>query len=158
VKNYESYVRRLKDSGAQILLGGNVIKEGDMAHGNFVQPTIAYSDNKDNELFYEEMFLPIVMITAVKDVNEGVELSNKALYGLTAGIFSRDKKEVDTFLNNIESGVTYVNRRGGATTGAWPGVNPFGGWKGSGSTGPNALGPYYLMKFLREQSRTIIQE
>lgn len=158
VKNYENYVKRLKDTGAEILLGGNVIKEGDMAHGNFVQPTIAYSENKDNELFYEEMFLPIVMITAVKDVNEGVELSNKALYGLTAGIFSRDKKEVDTFLNNIESGVTYVNRRGGATTGAWPGVNPFGGWKGSGSTGPNALGPYYLMKFLREQSRTIIQE
>jgi 1-pyrroline-5-carboxylate dehydrogenase len=158
VKNYENYVKRLKDSGAQILLGGNVIKEGEMAHGNFVQPTIAYADNKDNELFYEEMFLPIVMITAVKDVNEGVELSNKALYGLTAGIFSRDKKEIDTFLNNIESGVTYVNRRGGATTGAWPGVNPFGGWKGSGSTGPNALGPYYLLKFLREQSRTIITE
>ena len=74
VKNYESYVKRLKDSGAEILLGGNVINEGDMAHGNFVQPTIAYADNKDNELFYEEMFLPIVMVTAVKDVNEGVEL------------------------------------------------------------------------------------
>ncbi|HSE39424.1 MAG TPA: aldehyde dehydrogenase family protein [Acidobacteriota bacterium] len=158
VKNYENYVSRLKESGAQILLGGNVIREGEMANGYFVQPTIAYSENKDNELFYEEMFLPIVMITAVKDVNEGVQLSNKALYGLTAGIFSRDKKEIDTFLNNIESGVTYVNRRGGATTGAWPGVNPFGGWKGSGSTGPNALGPYYLIKFLREQSRTIIQE
>ncbi len=158
VKNYENYVKRIKDSGANILLGGNVIREGEMANGYFVQPTIAYSENKDNELFYEEMFLPIVMVTAVKDVNEGVQLSNKALYGLTAGIFSRDKKEIDTFLNNIESGVTYVNRRGGATTGAWPGVNPFGGWKGSGSTGPNALGPYYLIKFLREQSRTIIQE
>ena len=158
VKNYENYVKRIKESGAQILLGGDVISEGEMANGYFVKPTIAYSENKENELFYEEMFLPIVMITAVKDVNEGVELSNKALYGLTAGIFSRDKKEIDTFLNNIESGVTYVNRRGGATTGAWPGVNPFGGWKGSGSTGPNALGPYYIMKFLREQSRTIIQE
>jgi 1-pyrroline-5-carboxylate dehydrogenase len=48
-----------------------------------------------------------------------------------------------------------VNRRSGATTGAWPGVNPFGGWKASGGTGPAALGPHYLLKFLREQSRTV---
>ena len=92
VKNYENYVKRIKESGAQILLGGDVISEGEMANGYFVKPTIAYSENKENELFYEEMFLPIVMITAVKDVNEGVELSNKALYGLTAGIFSSDEK------------------------------------------------------------------
>ena len=109
----------------------------------------------NNELFYEEMFLPIVLITSVKNIDEAIDLSNKATYGLTAGIFSKDEKEVTKFLDNIESGVTYVNRRGGATTGAWPGVNPFGGWKASGSGGPAALGPYYLIKFLREQSRTI---
>jgi delta 1-pyrroline-5-carboxylate dehydrogenase len=56
---------------------------------------------------------------------------------------------------NMIAGVTYVNRGAGATTGAWPGVNPFGGWKAPGSTGPAALGPYYLLKFLREQSRAI---
>lgn len=154
-KNYEKYIDRLRKSGAKILLGGEISTEGDYAHGYYVQPTVAYADDKNNELFYEEMFLPIVMITAVKDVDEAVELSNKALYGLTAGIFSRDENEIQKFLDNIESGVTYVNRKGGATTGAWPGVNPFGGWKGSGSTGPAALGPYYLMKFLREQSRTV---
>jgi 1-pyrroline-5-carboxylate dehydrogenase len=154
-KNFQKYIDRLKKSGVRILLGGEVPKEENFAHGYYVQPTVAYADDKNNELFYEEMFLPIVMITAVKDVTEAVELSNKALYGLTAGIFSRDEKEIQQFLDNIESGVTYVNRKGGATTGAWPGVNPFGGWKGSGSTGPAALGPYYLMKFLREQSRTI---
>lgn len=155
VQNYEKYVQRMKDSGCKVLLGGVVRKDGEFGHGYYVEPTIAYTDNKNNELFYEEMFLPIVMITKVKDVQEAIELSNKAVYGLTAGIFSKDEKEIETFLNNIESGVTYVNRRGGATTGAWPGVNPFGGWKASGSTGPAALGPYYLMKFLREQSRTI---
>lgn len=155
VKNYEGYIKRMKDTGVKILLGGNVRKDGEFANGYYVEPTIGYTDDKNNELFYEEMFLPIVMITKVKDVNEAVELSNKAVYGLTAGIFSKDEKEIETFLNNIEAGVTYVNRRGGATTGAWPGVNPFGGWKASGSTGPAALGPYYLIKFLREQSRTI---
>jgi 1-pyrroline-5-carboxylate dehydrogenase len=154
-KNYSQYIERLRKSGAKILMGGEIPKEGDMGRGYYVQPTIAYSEDKNNELFYEEMFLPIVMITAVKDLDEAVELSNKALYGLTAGIFTRDEKEVQKFLDNIESGVTYVNRKGGATTGAWPGVNPFGGWKASGSTGPAALGPYYLLKFLREQSRTV---
>ena len=55
-----------------------------------------------------------------------------------------------------QTGVLYVNRRAGATTGAWPGVQPFGGWKGSGSTGKAALGPYYVAQFLREQSHTIV--
>ena len=44
----------------------------------------------------------------------------------------------------------------GATTGAWPGVQSFGGWKGSGSTGKAGLGPWYVAQFLREQSRTVV--
>ena len=59
------------------------------------------------------------------------------------------------FLDTIEAGVVYVNRRAGATTGAWPGVQPFGGWKGSGSTGKSSGGLYYVQQFMREQSRTI---
>jgi 1-pyrroline-5-carboxylate dehydrogenase len=54
--------------------------------------------------------------------------------------------------------VIYVNRRAGSTTGAWPGVQPFGGWKGSGTTGKAGGGPYYVMQYLREQSRTVIAE
>jgi 1-pyrroline-5-carboxylate dehydrogenase len=50
--------------------------------------------------------------------------------------------------------VAYCNRRGGATTGAWPGVQSFGGWKHSGTSGKGALGPYYVTQFLREQSQT----
>jgi len=53
--------------------------------------------------------------------------------------------------------VVYVNRRAGATTGAWPGINPFGGWKGSGSSGKASGGPYYVAQFMREQSRTLIR-
>lgn len=155
-KNYQQYVERIKAAGGEILCGGVVRKDGDLGHGYYVEPTIAYMKDNNNELFYEEMFLPILLVTEVKDLDEALELSNRALYGLTAGIFSKDPQEVKKFLDNIESGVTYANRKGGATTGAWPGVNPFGGWKGSGSTGPAALGPYYLMKFLREQSRTLV--
>jgi 1-pyrroline-5-carboxylate dehydrogenase len=52
--------------------------------------------------------------------------------------------------------VTYVNRQAGATTGAWPGYQAFGGWKGSGSTGKAGGSLYYLPQFMREQSRTIV--
>ena len=53
--------------------------------------------------------------------------------------------------------MTYANRRAGATTGAWPGINSFGGWKASGSTGRGTGGPYYVQQFMREQSRVRIR-
>ena len=58
----------------------------------------------------------------------------------------------------IEAGVVYVNRAAGATTGAWPGYQPFGGWKSSGSSGRNIGGHYALLNYLREQSQTVIHE
>ena len=78
-------------------------------------------------------------------------------FGLTAGLFSREDSEIRRFFDRIEAGVVYVNRRAGATTGAWPGINPFGGWKGSGSSGKASGGPYYVAQFMREQSRTLIK-
>lgn len=53
--------------------------------------------------------------------------------------------------------MTYVNRPQGATTGAWPGYQPFGGWKGSGSTGKAIASFYYLAQYLREQSQTVVE-
>ena len=84
--------------------------------------------------------------------------ANAAEYGLTAGFFSKDPAEVEQFLDTIEAGVCYINKRSGATTGAWPGSQPFTGWKGSGSSGKGGCGPYYLQQFMREQSRTVIVE
>ena len=80
----------------------------------------------------------------------------RADYGLTAGIFSRDPAEVERFFDEVEAGVCYANKRTGATTGAWPGAQPFTGWKGSGSSGKGGCGPYYVAQFTREQSRTVI--
>jgi 1-pyrroline-5-carboxylate dehydrogenase len=76
---------------------------------------------------------------------------------LTAGFYSEDRGEVDTFLDRIQAGVVYVNRKAGATTGAWPGMQPFGGWKGSGTTGKAGGGLHYVQQYLREQSQTVIQ-
>jgi 1-pyrroline-5-carboxylate dehydrogenase len=83
-------------------------------------------------------------------------MANDVDYGLTAGVYGNDE-EVEYFFDRIEAGVTYANRPQGATTGAWPGYQPFGGWKGSGSTGKAIASFYYLPQYLREQSRTVVE-
>ncbi len=101
------------------------------------------------------MFLPITTIAGYDDFNDALKLANDADYGLTAGIYG-GKKEAAAFFNTIEAGVTYANRPQGATTGAWPGHQPFGGWKGSGSTGKSGGSIYYVPQYLHEQSQTVI--
>lgn len=87
------------------------------------------------------MFLPITTIAKVENLDEAMKLANEVDYGLTAGFYGSEE-EVTWFFDNIQSGVSYANRPQGATTGAWPGFQPFGGWKASGSSGKNAGGHY----------------
>jgi acyl-CoA reductase-like NAD-dependent aldehyde dehydrogenase len=96
-----------------------------------------------------------VLVGEVASLDEALTLANASDYGLTAGLYG-SKEEAASFLERIEAGVTYVNRPQGATTGAWPGFQPFGGWKGSGSTGKAIGSFYYLPQYLREQSQTIV--
>jgi 1-pyrroline-5-carboxylate dehydrogenase len=140
-----------------ILTGGEILKGEPYDHGFYVKPTIIAGLPKDHALSREEMFLPVTCLWEIDSVDEGIDLANRTEFGLTAGFFSRDDAEIKRFLDRIEAGVVYVNRRAGATTGAWPGVNPFGGWKGSGSSGKASGGPYYVAQFMREQSRTLIK-
>ena len=119
-------------------------------------PTVVYGLPQDHRLFRDELFVPFVALAGVRSLEEALELSNRTEYGLTAGFFSQEPREIDVFLERIQAGVVYVNRRAGATTGAWPGVQPFGGWKASGSSGKASGGLYYVQQFLREQSRTIV--
>jgi 1-pyrroline-5-carboxylate dehydrogenase len=97
------------------------------------------------------------VVADVLTLDEALALANDTEYGLTAGIFSQDDDEIAEFFERIQAGVTYANRRAGATTGAWPGQNSFGGWKASGSTGRGTGGPHYLQQFFREQSRTRVR-
>jgi 1-pyrroline-5-carboxylate dehydrogenase len=92
----------------------------------------------------------------VADVREGVARANESRLGLTAGCYGTDD-EVRHFLDHIEAGVVYVNRPQGATTGAWPYYQAFGGWKGSGSTGKAIGSYYYLPLYMREQSQTVVE-
>ena len=66
------------------------------------------------------------------------------------------KKKSNGSWTTSKPGVVYVNRSGGATTGAWPGYQSFGGWKGSGSTGKAAGSFYYIQQYMHEQSQTVV--
>ncbi len=141
----------------RILLGGEDLRSRpEFKHGHFVSPTIAEAP-ATSSVFRDEYFAPFLAVTTFKDLASAIELANQVPYGLTAGIFSEQKAEIDLFMNRIETGVLYANRRTGATTGAWPGVQAFCGWKGSGSTGKGGCGPYYAAQFAREQSRTLME-
>ena len=157
MKKYAGAVRLGRKEG-RIVLGGRALSDGDFARGYFVEPAIVDGAPKDSRLFQDEFFAPVLAAAKVKSLDEAIKLANDSEYGLTAGIFTNDEKEEQKFFDEIESGVTYCNRRGGATTGAWPGVQSFGGWKGSGSSGKSALGPYYVAQFMREQSQTTIKK
>jgi 1-pyrroline-5-carboxylate dehydrogenase len=156
VDKFRRAVAEAESSGGKILAGGEVIKEGDLGRGNFVQPTVATAPY-DSWIWKEELFMPFLAVGPVATLAEGLERSNDTEFGLTAGLFSTDEDEIERWFQGIEAGVTYVNREAGATTGAWPNIQSFGGWKGSGTSGTGGGGPWYLRQFLREQSRTRIR-
>jgi 1-pyrroline-5-carboxylate dehydrogenase len=157
LKTYEGAVERAKRDGARILVGGRRIMDEPFNHGYFVEPTVIDGLPAGHPLFREELFVPITVVADVLTLDEAIDLANRTEYGLTAGIFSEDEREIEEFFERIEAGVAYANRRAGATTGAWPGQNSFGGWKASGSTGKGTGGPHYLQQFFREQSRTRVR-
>jgi 1-pyrroline-5-carboxylate dehydrogenase len=157
VQTYERAIAQAKADGGVILTGGRRVTDGDFGHGYFVEPTVIDGLPVTHPLFGEELFVPITVVGDVMTLDEAIDLANGTEYGLTAGIFSEDDREIEQFFNRIQAGVTYANRRSGATTGAWPGINSFGGWKASGSTGRGTGGPYYVPQFMREQSRVRIR-
>lgn len=158
VETWQQAVDDAVAAGGRVVVGGNRITDGELAHGYYVQPTVVDELTPDHRVFHEELFVPFVSVQEVESLEEGLRLANDVQFGLTAGVYSKDEREVNYFYDNIQAGVTYSNRRAGATTGAWPQNNTFGGWKGSGSTGHNAFGPHYLQHFMREQSRWVVKE
>jgi 1-pyrroline-5-carboxylate dehydrogenase len=152
---FARHVEELTAGGGRILSGGRRLRDGALERGYYVQPVLAEAA-LSHPLWRREMFLPILLVHRVRDREEGMRLANDSDLGLTAGFYGAPD-EVPWFHEHIEAGVTYANRPQGATTGAWPGYQPFGGWKGSGSTGKAIASFYYLAQYLREQSRTVVE-
>ncbi len=154
-QDYQDFCQELSQAGT-ILTGGKVLTQGEFAKGYFCAPTFVADVPYSHRLWKHEMFLPITTIGKVGNLEEAMSYANDVAYGLTAGFYG-SQEEANWFFDQIQAGVTYANRPQGATTGAWPGFQPFGGWKGSGSSGKNAGGHYYLPLYLHEQIRTLVE-
>jgi 1-pyrroline-5-carboxylate dehydrogenase len=150
---YDAAVAEAKRDG-RVIIGGEVLG----GHGTdlYVAPTVVADLPADHRIWRDELFVPLVAVAKVSSLDEAIERANDTIYGLTAGFFSDDREEISHFEEASEAGVIYINRRAGATTGAWPGIQPFGGWKGSGTSGKASGGLYYVQQFMREQSQTLV--
>ncbi|OLP57212.1 aldehyde dehydrogenase [Rhizobium rhizosphaerae] len=122
-----SYMDIGRQEGAEVLIGGerNTL-EGDLAGGFYVKPTVFKGHNK-MRIFQEEIFGPVVSVTTFKDDAEALEIANDTLYGLGAGVWSRDANRCYHFGRNIQAGRVWTN-----CYHAYPAHAAFGGYKQSG--------------------------
>ena len=122
-----SYLDIGKQEGAKVLAGGerNMLS-GDLAEGYYVKPTVFLGHNK-MRIFQEEIFGPVVAVTTFKDEAEALEIANDTLYGLGAGVWSRDANRCYRFGRNIQAGRVWTN-----CYHAYPAHAAFGGYKQSG--------------------------
>ncbi|MEM3333717.1 MAG: aldehyde dehydrogenase family protein [Thermoplasmata archaeon] len=107
-KKVKSYIERACEKGLNMKLGKCNYDE--TPNGYFIYPTIFVNVNKDDELFKDEIFGPIVSITTAKNLDEAIELANYTKYGLVSAIYTKDIKSAFRAVNEIDSGVTFVNQ------------------------------------------------
>jgi 1-pyrroline-5-carboxylate dehydrogenase len=154
VARYEAASMAARKDG-KIIYGGERLVEGELANGFFVAPTIVAGLSAAHSIHKDELFLPFLAVQGFDDLGQAIADGNAVDFGLTAGVYTASAQELELFFAKAEAGVLYANRASGATTGAWPGIQSFAGWKGSGISGKGGLGPHYLQQFMREQSRTV---
>lgn len=122
-----SYLKLGKEEGAEVLTGGEPNKlEGNEAGGYYIKPTLFKGHNK-MRIFQEEIFGPVLAVTTFKTVEEAIEIANDTLYGLGAGVWTRDAHELYQVPRAIQAGRVWVNQYH-----AYPAGAPFGGYKQSG--------------------------
>ncbi|MDF1803749.1 aldehyde dehydrogenase family protein [Thalassovita sp.] len=122
-----SYLQIGVEEGAEVLAGGDAARfNGDIANGFYIQPTILKGHNK-MRVFQEEIFGPVVSVTTFKDEAEAMEIANDTMYGLGAGVWTRDGSRAYRFGRGIEAGRVWVNNYH-----AYPAHAAFGGYKQSG--------------------------
>ncbi len=122
-----SYLKLGKEEGAEVITGGEVNNlGGDLESGYYIKPTIFKGNNK-MRIFQEEIFGPVVSLTTFKTTEEAIEIANDTLYGLGAGVWTRDAHELYQVPRAIQAGRIWVNQYH-----AYPAGAPFGGYKQSG--------------------------
>jgi len=122
-----SYIKLGKEEGAELLIGGNkTTHEGEHTGGYYIEPTVFKGNNK-MRIFQEEIFGPVVSVTTFKDEAEALEIANDTLYGLGAGVWTRDGNTAFRMGKGIQAGRVWTN-----CYHAYPAHAAFGGYKSSG--------------------------
>jgi len=121
------YCSIAQEDGAQLVSGGKKVTTGDLAAGNFVEPTVFDQVRADMRLAQEEVFGPVLAVIPFDNEDDLVRMANSTIYGLAATIWTRDIKRAHTLARRIQAGNISIN---------YPTVNPpeapFGGYKQSG--------------------------
>ncbi len=127
LEKINSYLKLGKEEGAQCLIGGaQANMDGDLAGGYYIQPTVFKGHNK-MRIFQEEIFGPVVSVTTFKDEAEAIEIANDTLYGLGAGVWTRNGNRAFRVGRAIQAGRVWTN-----CYHAYPAHAAFGGYKQSG--------------------------
>ncbi len=121
-----SYIKIGKEEGAEVLFGGEAAYNEGLEGGFYIQPTILKGNNK-MRVFQEEIFGPVVCVTTFKDEAEAIEIANDTLYGLGAGVWTRDMHQAYQVARAVQAGRVWVNNYHN-----YPAHAPFGGYKKSG--------------------------
>jgi aldehyde dehydrogenase len=121
-----NYINLGKEEGCEVLAGGKAAYNEGLEGGYYIEPTILKGNNK-MRVFQEEIFGPVVCVTTFKDEAEAIEIANDTLYGLGAGVWTRDQHQAYQVSRSVEAGRVWVN-----CYHAYPAHAPFGGYKKSG--------------------------
>ncbi|WP_414583664.1 aldehyde dehydrogenase family protein [Scytonema sp. PCC 10023] len=139
-----SYIESGMRDGAQMLCGGHRV--GD--RGFFIEPTVFANVSNDMKIAQEEIFGPVMSIIKFKDIDEAIHLANSTMYGLAAGVWTKDITKAHAIANNVRAGTVWVN-----CYHVFDAAAPFGGFKQSGMG--RELGEYCLEHYTEVKTVTI---
>ncbi len=152
MQKVQKYLEIAKKEG-KIIIGGERLSEGKYAKGYFIKPTIVTNAREDAKIVREEIFGPVLVVDKINSFEEALARQRSSDYGLTGGLFTKDPKRKEMAMRKFHAGNFYINKETGASTGAYVGRQPFGGFNMSG-TDSKAGGPNYLYLYLQEKSIT----
>jgi len=141
VKDLDADVQKTIQAGAKLLTGGHPLKRP----GNFYAPTVLTSIPKNSPAYGEELFGPVASVFRVKDQDEAIRLANDVRFGLGSSVWTNDEKERERFINELESGMVFINKMVASD----PRI-PFGGVKASGHG--RELGAVGIREFLNAKT------
>ncbi len=128
------YLEIGRAEGADCLIGGSALSDGEYGEGCFIAPTVFENVTPDMRIAREEIFGPVLSILTAEDFDDALQLANTVPYGLSSSVYTEDLEKALTFVEGIESGLTHVNM---ITAYKEPAFS-FGGVKDSGFGVPEA--------------------